>query len=133
MPVMRMLFLPLIFAACPALAAHVTIEERADGAVVSYDPASRRVEGAWVLLDDAVTFATPNQCSPSGCVKTERWTMQYSCGNRLYARRAVKSLDENGKVISSREYKPSIAPIPDTDTTGLALFRAACGSKRRSG
>lgn len=132
MPRMRFLFAALLFAGT-ASAATIAIETRADGTVVSYDPASYKVDGAWIVLDDEVQYATPQDCTPAGCVKIARWTMQYSCGNRLYARRAVTSLDESGKVIEKKTYNPLIFPIKDTDTTGLALFRAACGSKRRSG
>lgn len=130
---MRFLVAILFLVAGAAVAAPVTIETRADGAIVSYDPASRHEQGVWMLMNDEVVYQEPRDCAPKGCVKIERWTRQYSCGNRILARLKVTTLDASGSILLEKKYQPLLTPIRDDDTTGVALYHAACGSKRRSG
>lgn len=130
---MRLAMLFLAFVTASSIAAPITVEERSDGAIVSYDPASWHIDGVWVVMDDQVTYSTPQNCTAIGCVKVERWTAQYSCPNRIYARLKVTTFDERGEILLRKKYPALLIPLRDTDTTGLALFRAACGSKRRSG
>lgn len=133
-----MRILPLVFIViCGAAAAGgmVTIETRADGGIVRYDPSTKSTEGGMSAIWYEIEWTAPRDCTQTACAKFSRTQMVFNCAAAEYGRVKSVNLDKSGHEIERFEPKPRMFHVADTDVTAKVLFRAACARKadRRAG
>jgi hypothetical protein len=119
-------FFLFLLTAGPAFAAWITLESRDDGRITRYDPDSREVTAAGILMWHEIVWPKPVGCAASGCIKTTRARNIYDCTAKATARVSSVDLDQDGLELGRLDSEPRFGVATFDTLIDRALFDAAC-------